>query len=154
MEQNLNFERKNNENENYVNELQKILEDEIENNHNLLINKEQLSDNDINNFSEILIKIKKDLEEKNKENKRNSKKIENINQTKNDNININAIVEYLKKLIVILSKNCINEENEKYLNINDLLNILKKLQLYSIPEIIKKIEIICYLVINIIKDKE
>ena len=160
MEQNLNFERKNNENENYVNELQKILEDETENNHNLLINKEQLSDNDINNFSEILIKIKKDLEEKNelkiknKENKRNSKKIENINQTKNDNININAIVECLKELIVILSKNCINEENEKYLNINDLLNILKKLQLYSIPEIIKKIEIICYLVINNIKDKE
>ena len=31
---------------------------------------------------------------------------------------------------------------------------MKKLQLYSIPEIIKKIEIICYLVINIIKDKE
>ena len=40
MEQNLNFERKNNENENYVNELQKIFEDETENNHNLLINKE------------------------------------------------------------------------------------------------------------------
>ena len=165
MEQNLNIDNEKNknneknENEIHVNDIQSLLEDESENNNqnnNSKINKDQINENDINYFTEILIKLRKILEEineiktKNKDNKRNSKKVEN--KLKNDNINI--IVPCLDELIDLFSKKNIYEENEKCLNFNDLSQILERLQSYSNPEIIEKIEIICYLVINNIKDKE
>ena len=163
MEQNLNIDNeKNDKNENKynVNDIQNSLEDESENNNknnNSLISKEQINENDIINFTEILIKLKNCINDKNEiktknKDKRNSKKVENVSQLKNDNIN--KIVQCLDELIDFFSKKIINEEKEKCLNCYDLSQILKRFQSYSCPEIIEKIELICNSVINNIKDKE
>ena len=161
MEQNLNIDNAKIENEIHINDIQNFLEDESENNNknkNSLIDKEQINENDINHFTEILIKLKNCLEEKkeiktkNKDKKRNSKNAENISQLKNDNINI--VIPSLDELVNFFTKKYINKENENCLNFNDLSQILIELQTYSNPEILEKIEIICYSVINDVKDKE
>ena len=57
MEQNLNNKNEKTENEIHVNNIQNILEDESEKNNknkNLLIDKEQINENVINHFTEIL----------------------------------------------------------------------------------------------------
>ena len=141
------MEEKNDENEHKIKNNDNILLVEDENNKkDLIINKEQINDNDndINNFSEIIIKLKNILEEI-----KQSKK-----QSRIDNINI--ILNELNKIIDIFSKKIINEENKNNINLIYLSEVLKELQsiFYSNSEILKKIEIICNLIINNIEDNE
>ena len=162
MEENLIIEEKRNENEFNLKDNKNNLKENSENQIKSSISKEQIKENniDINIFSKLLFKIKNCLEEnqeakiKDKDNKRGSKAINNIQNNKK--ININTIITLLNELIDLISTKNINEENEKNLNLTDLSTILNNLQttFYLNSEILLKIEKICNLIINNIKDNE
>ena len=128
---------------------------------NILI-KDQINENDVNNFSELLNKINNKIEEKteikkNKDGKRASKKSNNIESNKSQkNDNINEIIPLLNDFIDLLTKKSINEEKSKELDLNRLSRLLKMLQslFYINIEILKKIEIICNLLVNNLRDYE
>ena len=160
------MEEKNENNEIYTNDNQNYLKEELENNKeiNLLTNKEQLNQNDIIKIMEILSKIKSILEEKNnlksknKEKKRSSKKVYNLEDfnDKQKKENINIIISSFNILIDLFSKKYINEENQKEINLNNLSRLLKHIQtaFNFNSEILEKIEIICNLLVSSLKDKE
>ena len=128
---------------------------------NILLNEEQnqnekekelIKENDIN-YLDILKKIKLCLEElklKEKVN-RNSNISNNSVLRKSRMENSNIIIEMLDQLIKLFKAKNANE-----LNLNDLSNILKEIQLefYSNIEILSKINSICGLIINNLKDNE
>jgi hypothetical protein len=160
------MEEKNENNEINTNDNQNYLKEELENNKeiNLLTNKEQLNQNDIIKIMEILSKIKSILEEKNnlksknKEKKRSSKKVYNLEEfnDKQKTENINIIISSFNILIDLFSKKYINEENQKEINLNNLSRLLKHIQtaFNFNSEILEKIEIICNLLVSSLKDKE
>ena len=160
------MDEKNNENS-YVDIQDNYLKGEEEFNNKIdSVKKEQLNHNEINNYLDILDKLKIYLDEKkvtkrkNKEKKYNLKNINNIDNNDNqlkidENININ-IISYMNQISDLFSKKYVDEEDETNLNLNDLLYVLKnlKIEFNSNIEMFKKIEFICDFIINNIKDKE
>ena len=156
-------------NEFIIKDLDIFLKENLDINKNNLF-KEPLNENDINNFSEILDKIKISLEQINQLKKinnrqtRKTKTINNIIENDNNNIsnrhskveNTNLIISLLNKIIYLFSEKNINEENKSKIELNDLSNLLKELQIcfYSNAEILKQINLICGIVINNLKDSE
>ena len=162
MEEKINIEDKDNENQINIDLLQNNLkENPVNKDENILI-KDQINENDVNNFSELLNKINNKIEEKteikkNKDGKRASKKSNNIESNKSQkNDNINEIIPLLNDFIDLLTKKSINEEKSKELDLNRLSRLLKMLQslFYINIEILKKIEIICNLLVNNLRDYE
>ena len=167
MEDNLNIEEKtnNNINELSIYDFQNNLEgiEDKENKRENNPEKEQINEYDINNFSELINKIKYFLEDKNepkaknKENKRGSKKTNYIETTKKPKTeHINIIIPILNDFIDFLSKKNLREEKHKDLNLKGLSEILIKLQssFYINIDILTKIEIICNLLINNLNNNE
>ena len=162
MEEKIIIEDKDNENQINIDLLQNNLkENPVNKDENILI-KDQINENDVNNFSELLNKINNKIEEKteikkNKDGKRASKKSNNIESNKSQkNDNINEIIPLLNDFIDLLTKKSINEEKSKELDLNRLSRLLKMLQslFYINIEILKKIEIICNLLVNNLRDYE
>ena len=166
MEENLNNIEKNNDNINElsINDFQNDLDEEkdMENKKENIPEKEQINEYDINNFSELINKIKYFLEDKNeikaknKDNKRGSKQFNNIETTKKPKAeHINIIIPILNEFIDFLSKKNL-EEKCKDLNLRGLSEILIKLQstFFLNMDILTKIEIICNLLVNNLKNNE
>ena len=163
MEQNIIIEDKNKENNLSIDGLENALKESQNNKRENLVIKEQINEKENNIFTELLNKISDCIEEKtekknkNKEGKRSPKKLKNIENNKpSKNDNINVIIPLLDDFINLLSKKNIKEEKEKDLILNRLSKLLKIIQtsFYTNPEILKKIEIICNLLINNLSDYE
>ena len=163
MEQNIIIEDKNKENNLSIDGLENALKESQNNKRENLVIKEQINEKENNIFTELLNKISDCIEEKtekknkNKEGKRSPKKLKNIENNKpSKNDNINVIIPLLDDFINLLSKKNIKEEKEKDLILNRLSKLLKTIQtsFYTNPEILKKIEIICNLLINNLSDYE
>ena len=163
MEQNIIIEDKNKENNLSIDGLENALKESQNNKRENLVIKEQINEKENNIFTELLNKISDCIEEKtekknkNKEGKRSPKKLNNIENNKpSKNDNINVIIPLLDDFINLLSKKNIKEEKEKDLILNRLSKLLKTIQtsFYTNPEILKKIEIICNLLINNLSDYE
>lgn len=161
MEQKITIEDKNKENNLSIEELEKAVKETPDNKRENLVIKEQINEKENNIFTELLNKISDCIEEKtekkvkNKEGKRSSKKLNNIENNKpSKNDNINVIIPLLDDFINLLSKKNIKEEKEKDLILNRLSKLLKIIQtsFFTNPEILKKIEIICNLLINNLSD--
>ena len=119
--------------------------------------KDLIKENDIN-YINIINKIKKSLEEIKQLEKDNRKSTINNNnnlslrQTRLENINI--IIPNLDELIKLINSKDLNKDND--IDLKDLSNILKEIQIlfYSNAEILNKINSICVLIMNILKDNE
>ena len=119
--------------------------------------KDLIKENDIN-YINIINKIKKSLEEIKQLEKDNRKRTINNNnnlslrQTRLENINI--IIPNLDELIKLINSKDLNKDND--IDLKDLSNILKEIQIlfYSNAEILNKINSICVLIMNILKDNE
>jgi len=126
-----------------------------------------LNENNINNLSEILNNLKSILEQlnlfniKNKENSSHSKRrktsISNSIIFRQSRIeNANLTITSLDQLINLLSNKNKKKENELNENLINISNLLKDLQVefYSNVKILKKINLICGLIINGLTDND
>ena len=126
-----------------------------------------LNENNINNLSEILNKLKSILEQLNQFNIKNRQSTNNSKRRKttmnNSTIfiqsrieNANLTIKSLDQLINLLSNKNINRENELNDNLINISNLLKDLQVefYSNAKILKKINLICGLIINNLSDND
>ena len=126
-----------------------------------------LNENNINNLSEILNKLKSILEQLNQFNIKNKQSTNNSKRRKtsmnNSTIfiqsrieNANLTIKSLDQLINLLSNKNINGENELNDNLINISNLLKDLQVefYSNAKILKKINLICGLIINNLSDND